>query len=124
FSTVVQADGKIIIGGVFNSINGQRRYNLARLLPDGSLDAGFGVSFGTSRSVRAMAVQSTGKIIIVGSFYAVDGVACGHVARLNPDGTLDNTFNPGIGADNIVYAVTVDSSDNIYIGGAFQAVNG
>ncbi len=124
FSVLAQSDGKILVGGLFSSVNGQIIYNLVRLLPNGAIDPGFGTSFGMSRSVRAMTTQSSGKIIVVGSFCAVDGTPRGHIARLNTDGTLDLTFNPGTGTDNIIYAVAVDSSDNIYIGGAFTNFNG
>ncbi len=124
FAVLTQPDGKILVGGLFSSVNGQPRYNLVRLLPSGAIDPGFGITFGMSRSVRAMTMQSTGKIIVVGSFFGVDGTPRGHIARLNADGTLDLTFNPGVGTDSIIYAVAVDASDNIYIGGAFATYDG
>src|SRR5439155_470667 len=40
-SIMIQADGKIIIGGTFTTIGGTARNNLARLNADGSLDTGF-----------------------------------------------------------------------------------
>ncbi len=40
-----------------------------------------------------------GKIIITGTFSEVNGVARNRIARLNPDGSLDETFQPGIGAN-------------------------
>lgn len=35
---VIQPDGRIVLGGTFTSIRGQRRAHIARLRPDGSLD--------------------------------------------------------------------------------------
>ena len=124
YSIVPQPDGKIIIGGVFTSFNGIPLHNIVRLNPDGTRDATFGITTGTSRSVRAMAVQTDGKIIIAGQFTAIDGVAQGRVARLNMDGTVDPTFNPGTGPDSICYAVALDAAGNVYVGGGFLNVNG
>jgi uncharacterized delta-60 repeat protein len=124
YAILAQPDGKIIVGGLFSSVNGQPYYNLVRLLPTGAIDSSFGTTFGASRSVRALATQSTGKIIAVGSFTAIDGISRGHIARLNTDGTVDLTFNPGAGTDNIIYAVAVDASDNIYVGGSFSTYDG
>ena len=124
YSIVTQPDGKIIIGGLFTSFNGIPLHNIVRLNPDGTRDATFGITSGTSRSVRAMAVQTDGKIIIAGQFTAIDGVAQGRVARLNMDGTVDPTFNPGTGPDSICYAVAVDTAGNVYVGGGFLNVNG
>ncbi len=118
FALSVQADGKILVGGLFSSVDGQSRYNLARLNADGSLDSTFANSAGVSRSIRAFGLQASGKVLIAGSFYAVDGAARPSVARLNPDGSLDTSFDAGTGADiNSVNAIAVDSSDNCYIGG-------
>jgi hypothetical protein len=41
-----QADGKLLVGGDFQTFNGRSRNGLARLLPDGSLDATFQVGSG------------------------------------------------------------------------------
>src|ERR1700680_4173948 len=38
---VVQPDGKILIGGDFTSVRGTPRNRIARLNPDGTLDAAF-----------------------------------------------------------------------------------
>src|SRR5262249_32304557 len=34
----LQADGKVVVGGLFSMVGGQPRTNLARVHPDGSLD--------------------------------------------------------------------------------------
>ena len=46
----------------------------------------------------------------VGAFTNMDGVPRNNIARLNLDGSLDETFNPGSGADNTVYAHGGNSS--------------
>src|SRR3712207_6905445 len=45
----------------------------------------------------AVAVQPDGKVLIAGYFTFIDGTPRGHVARLNSNGTLDTSFNPGTG---------------------------
>src|ERR1700760_1124211 len=42
--------------------------------------------------VRAMALQSDGKLLIGGEFQTVNGVACPGLCRLNVDGNVDSTF--------------------------------
>ncbi|RYY98060.1 MAG: T9SS type A sorting domain-containing protein, partial [Chitinophagaceae bacterium] len=52
----------------------------------------------TGASITALAVQPDDKIIIAGRFTHYDGVETGNIVRLNADGTLDNSFNAGIGS--------------------------
>jgi uncharacterized delta-60 repeat protein len=47
------------------------------------------------------------------------------IARLNSDGTLDPSFNPGSGPDKYyIRALARDAAGNIYVGGEFSAFNG
>ncbi len=85
----VQADGKIVIGGGFISVNGAPRKYIARLNTDGSVDTGFNIGRGANRPVTAVAVQTDGKIIIAGQFTIVNGVLRNRIARLNADGSVD-----------------------------------
>ena len=70
-----------------------------------------------------MASSRTARIIIGGEFNYVDGVALHHIARLNADGSLDTTFDPGTGFDNTVYALALQPDGNVVVGGAFQSFN-
>lgn len=96
----------------------------------GDLDATFitGTSpnIGANGQVYATAVQSDGKIIIAGNFSQFNGTPRSRIARLNTNGTLDLTFDPGFGVPlgQIIKAVAVDNSNNIYIGGDFTQYNG
>ncbi len=127
----VQPDGKILIGGYFAQVNGVSRSRIARLNPDGSLDttfqngmAGFNNSF-NSGSVLQIELQPDGKMLVVGDFDTVNGVSRKYLVRLNPDGSLDNTFLSNFtGTDGIVFAVVIERSGKILIAGNFNMVNG
>src|SRR5690606_5239549 len=95
----LQSDGKVVIGGAFSSINGTVRDRIARLNTDGSLDTTFNPGTGANDLVTSISIQSDGKIIIGGWFIFYNGTAIKRIARLNTDGSLDNTFDPGTGAD-------------------------
>ena len=124
YSTAVQADGKIIIGGAFTSYNGTARNSIARLDADGSLDTGFDPGTGAGGTVGAIAVQANGKIIIGGVFTSYNGTALNRIARLNADGSLDTSFDPGTGANNTVRSIAVQTDGKIIIGGVFTIYNG
>ncbi|MBI4646393.1 MAG: delta-60 repeat domain-containing protein [Bacteroidia bacterium] len=124
FTTAIQSDGKIIIGGAFTSYNGTAINRIARLNTDGTLDGTYNPGTGASSTVRTTSIQSDGKIIIGGDFASYNGTAINYIARLNADGTLDGTFNPGTGADNDVYTTAIQSDGKIIIGGNFTSYNG
>lgn len=63
----------------------------------GSLDPSFDPLGGFNDQVMDMVVQPDGKIVCVGQFSSYRGVASSCIARLNPDGSLDATFNVGTG---------------------------
>jgi len=92
-SFAVQPDGKVLIAGNFNTVNGQPRHHIARLAPNGSLDANFqnGMA-GADPYVGCVAYDPSGKVLIGGPFWAVNGVPRVFIARLNVDGSLDSSF--------------------------------
>jgi uncharacterized delta-60 repeat protein len=123
-TSAIQADGKIIIGGYFTSYNGKAVNRVARLNPDGILDNTFNLGDGPSGEVLSISIQSDGKVIIAGSFTSFNGTKANRIARLNADGTLDNTFNSGDGANSTVLTTALQSDGKIIIGGAFFTYNG
>lgn len=123
-SSSIQSDGKIIINGQFTSYNGNTRNRIARLNNDGTLDATFDPGIGANDYVATNSVQSDGKIVIGGHFTSYNGIGINKIARLNTDGTLDATFNPGIGIDNYVYSTSIQYDGKIIIGGTFTLFNG
>jgi uncharacterized delta-60 repeat protein len=123
-TTSIQSDGKIIIGGGFTSYDGTARNNIARLNANGTLDGTFNTGAGANSVVFTTSIQSDGKIIIGGEFYSYNGTAVNRIARLNADGTLDGNFNPGTGANNLVFTTSIQSDGKILIGGSFTSYNG
>ncbi|MEN9573245.1 MAG: hypothetical protein RL514_1100 [Verrucomicrobiota bacterium] len=120
----IQSDGKVLIGGLFTLVNGTSRSFIARLNVDGSLDSTFTPGSGADGPVRGLATDPSGRVFIVGDFISVDGVARNRVARLNSDGTVDKTFDPGTGANAGASAVAVNSGSKPVIGGVFTNVTG
>lgn len=106
---VTSAD-KVYVGGVFQSYGGEARSGILRLNSDGTLDTGFslaGVSnysaFGV-RYVLAIAEQTDGKVLVGGGFNrlttSAGSVFMNSLARLNSDGTRDNSFDPAAALSN------------------------
>ena len=123
-TTAVQADGKILLGGVFSSVNGTARSQMARLNSDGSLDTGFDPN--ANNQVLSVAVQADGKILLGGIFTKLqpNGAATpttrNGIARLNSDGSLDTGFDPN--ANNQVYSLAVQADGKILLGGDFTTL--
>jgi uncharacterized delta-60 repeat protein len=120
----LQPDGKVLIGGNFTAFNGVNRYRIARLNSNGTLDMTFAPGLGADGRVCSIALQTNGQVIIGGDFNSVNGTAIARVARLNADGSLDASFNPGVGPNGTVYGVVSQDNGQIYIGGGFDSVGG
>ena len=116
--------GKVLIGGNFTSFNGVNRYHVARLNSDGSLDTTFNPGTGASGMVWSIALQANEQLVIGGSFGSYNGTNINAVARLNGDGSLDTSFNPGAGPNGTVRAVVVDAIGRVIVGGDFDSVSG
>ncbi|HVF73348.1 MAG TPA: Calx-beta domain-containing protein [Chthoniobacterales bacterium] len=121
----VQPDGKVIIGGDFSSYASVARGGVARLNTNGTLDTTFDPGTVANAGTTGMALQEDGKIALVGFFTSFNGVSRNRVARLNSNGSLDTTFNPGSGTTGIVNTVAIEPADGkILIGGSFLTYNG
>jgi uncharacterized delta-60 repeat protein len=124
WTMVEQPDGRIIIVGNFTTYNGISRRRIARLHPDGNLDTGFDPGFGANDSVYALCLLPSGKIMIGGNFQIFDGMPRVRIARLNPDGSLDGSFDPGEGANGQVMAIALHVDGRLLIAGSFSKING
>lgn len=123
-SLALQPDGKVVLGGEFSNIGGVARSRIARVHSNGSLDLGFAPGAGADATVRDVAVQPNGKVLVAGAFTTVDNVARKSIARLNSDGSLDTSFDPGVGPLGEVNALVLRSDGTIVICGNFSMYAG
>jgi uncharacterized delta-60 repeat protein len=94
-AVALQNDGKILIGGRFDTFNGTTAKSIARLNSDGTLDSSFMANAGSAFNgdVASFSVQQDGKIIVGGGFSTFNGTSVSGLIRLNSDGTLDPSFS-------------------------------
>jgi hypothetical protein len=106
-------------GGVYN------RGNIALLELDGDISQIYLNNVGFNGIVRAIEVQSDGKILIGGDFTEYNGIPFNHLVRLNSDFTIDETFMLEINTafDDRVNDIKVDSTGDIVVVGAFTRFN-
>jgi uncharacterized delta-60 repeat protein len=118
---LVQPDGKILVGGRFTSFDGQAFLCLVRLNYNGSIDSEFNVGTGFDKTVYTLALQSDQKIIVGGSFLSYNGLSQKRILRLNPNGSLDPTFESGAGFNKgDVLSLLVQPDDKILVAGTFS----
>jgi uncharacterized delta-60 repeat protein len=138
---MAQPDGKIIIGGEFSTVRGAARNGIARLNTDGTVDRTFdpGMSMVSIKvttyasvygdhlvvvtniiigTVRAIAQQPDGRLLIGRNFNPINGASVNELVRLNPDGSLDASV--GVGS---VFALALQPDGRVLLGGDFTHFN-
>ncbi|HYG34821.1 MAG TPA: delta-60 repeat domain-containing protein [Clostridia bacterium] len=124
FSCAIQADGRILIGGDFTTVNGQASRYLARFSNAGEVDTSFTTNPGADSTVRVILEQPDGKILVGGEFTTINGASWRGLARLTSTGTPDSTFGQFSGINGTVHAVALQPDGKILVGGTFSTVNG
>ncbi len=130
FSIVVQDDGKVVFGGLFDGVQpgatgtvAVRNY-LARVNSNGNLDAGFAPN--PNNIVYSLCPQSGGRVIAGGGFTQLqpgEGTAVvevGRLARFNSDGSVDPSFD--LMADDIVRAQIFEADGSLILAGDFNKI--
>ncbi len=120
----VLGDGKILIGGNFTTVDGVSVGRLAKLNSNGSLDATFNIGTGANGNVRCVKILPSGKILVAGEFTSFNGVTCGRIVMLNSDGSIDSSFNTGVGANFTVMKCAIQTDGKILVGGQFSSFSG
>jgi uncharacterized delta-60 repeat protein len=135
YSVALQADGKIVVAGRLVVPDGQTGadFAVARYNADGALDATFDgdgkavTDFAASDVARSVAIQSDGKIVVVGGSRPV-GIGSPSdfaLARYNADGSADGSFGGdgrvttplSEGSSDYAEAVAVQGDGKLVVGG-------
>lgn len=128
---VTQSDGKMVLAGDFTSVSGSTRTRLARIsystIPSLDSLAQF-ANLAPNARPQKLAVQSDGKIVLVGTFTQVSSspaITRNYAARVDSTGVLDS-FNPNL--NGAAYAVSIVNgatyNGGVWVGGAFTTVGG
>jgi uncharacterized delta-60 repeat protein len=112
----IQADGKILLGGRFDSSFPPTLPNIIRLNSNGSIDNTFTAT--PDYTVSAILVERSGSILIGGGFSNVNGQPAAGVARLQSNGQLDPSFTLDTGG-GAAYALAPLADGRIVTGGEF-----
>jgi uncharacterized delta-60 repeat protein len=117
FNLSVSAEGKILALGAFQTISDPLRDSMVLFNVAGSVDGSVNLNTTATGGMRSLAVQLDGKILVAGVFGRVNGVSRTRLARLNPDGTLDPTFNAGNLSGNLITTIYLQPDGKILAGG-------
>ncbi len=131
YAIAARSDGKIIVGGAFTQFNGRAANHIVQLNSDGSTDLSFDIGVGADAPVTTIELQPDGKILLSGGFQKVSGATRNGVARLNSDGGLDPTFDPGQGTYSVffrslrpIWHFDLQPDGRIILTGAFYEYDG
>lgn len=102
----LDASERIYVFGLSDALE----YRYFRLNPNGDRDPGYNPNVTLFGQIHALARLADGKVVMAGLFTQVNGFARSSLARVNPDGTLDPSLEPGDGFD-IPPAELVPQSD-------------
>lgn len=122
----IQEDDKVLIGGAIATDTTQPYLfrNLVRVLPDGSHDTTFPAveieQNNENTAIYAIHKDSEGRWLVSGDFHAINGHETAHIARLNPDFSVDTGFVSPL--DYILSGPTsqiilLDSQDRMWLSG-------
>lgn len=123
---VVQPDGKILVAGLFQFFNDLPHPGIVRLNPDGTIDNTF-TALGITDLIdlgyypTKLLLQSDNKILVAGLFETINGASRRNLVRLNPDGTVDCSFDPGVSSDSVIEGLAIQSNGQILISGSFTS---
>lgn len=124
-------EGRVLVGGGFTNFAGNPRAALVRLFPDGRVDDSFAPQIrppGTRAGgaiVTALCPLPQGGVLIGGTFAQIEGQPANLVARLLPDGRLDESFATAgqeISADKSVRQIALLPDGSSLIAGTFKSI--
>jgi uncharacterized delta-60 repeat protein len=115
-ATLVQSNGKILIGGSFTNVSGHYSPFLARLNPDGSFDDSFAAVI--DGTVNRLLQLPNGDILVAGEFAQLQGHTRRCLGMLGSDGTINTEFDAteAYAAGEAIYALAVQEDGKIVTG--------
>lgn len=116
----VQTDGKILVGGMFSTINGTVRNRMARLNANGTIDTTFAIGTGFMGDIWKITIAVDNKMLVCGDFWQYNDSTYHEVMRMLPSGAGDITFNTDIENNKTVFSIADGDNNGYIIGGNFS----
>ncbi|PWB20056.1 calcium-binding protein [Flavobacterium sp. HTF] len=114
-----------MVFGNFNKFNGVFSSKIARISENGTLHPTFNTGqSGANNLIKSAILQKDGKIVFGGNFTKYNGSAYNRIARIQPEGEIDPTFNTGSGFNGQIYSIAIQPDQKIIVGGNFTSYNG
>jgi uncharacterized delta-60 repeat protein len=120
---IPMSQNRTLLHGSFNNWNGNTASSLVAINSDGTINSSFTAGTIGSGVIFKAIQQPDGKILVAGSFTSIQGITRNRIARLNANGTIDATFNPGNGPNNVISDMVLLPDGKIVIVGSFLTVN-
>ncbi|MBL7982013.1 MAG: hypothetical protein JNL52_09410 [Flavobacteriales bacterium] len=126
----LRPDGRILCSGTFANVQGLPRPGLVQFLANGTVDPAFtvGTGFGPSTpsvdGPRNIAVDTSGRVVCMGTFSSCQGAVRIRLARLLSNGALDAEYHRQTGVLGTVQGITMRSDGSMLVAGIFSNVNG
>jgi uncharacterized delta-60 repeat protein len=88
------------------------------------LDLSFNPGTGGNNRILDVAYQPDGKVLISGDLTSGNGLTRNRIARINTDGGLDGSFNPGVGCKTQILSLAYQPDGKVLVGGGFTSYRG
>jgi hypothetical protein len=126
FGNSTDSNSSVVVGGAFNTYQGNSSPNIVRILSDGSYDSSFVVGSGFNNLVNNVFVRTDDKVYVTGYFTSYDGTSQSRISLLDIDGTIDTSFNNGgftVASNSPIYIIG-NNDNSIYCYGYFTQYSG
>lgn len=123
-AVIPDGSGRVLISGVFTTVQGFPVNGIARFLADGRVDRTFRSA--SLSGIWGIRFANNGKFYAYGSFASsVNEVYYQKLARLNSDGSIDPTFFVNFSQDRgLALFATVQKDGKVIVLGNFTAIDG
>jgi uncharacterized delta-60 repeat protein len=119
----IDESGKYLIGG--NFFTNQFFNNFMCVEPNGTVDTTFiGNGQDVYGEIYDIEILDNNDIIIAGNFNQYNNLTANRIIALNSDGSIDNSYNFGNGANNSIFDITIQLNQKIVLAGFFTQFNG
>lgn len=113
-------EGHILVAGNFDYLENTESGALLKLDRNGNLAPAFNKVY-SDQPIDKVFSLSEGKILVFGKFTRINGQNIHQLARLNADGTIDDTFSHSVTAE--IHTVDLQADEKIIIGTGTNALN-